>query len=45
MYSLIQLNIIKYTYIVTDTIGVDQFNKSHDVLLLDVTQYENCRVY
>ena len=45
MYSLIQLNIIKYIYIVTDTIGLGKFNKLHDVWLLDVTQYENCRVY
>ena len=31
-------------HIVTDTIGLGQFNEMHDVCLLDVTQYENSRV-
>ena len=29
-------------YILTNTIGLGQFNESQDVCLLDVTQYENC---
>ena len=44
MYSFLQLNIIKFTYILTNTIGLGQFNKSDDVGFLDVIQCENCRV-
>ena len=30
----------KYVYILTDTIVLGQFNESHEVWLLDVTQYK-----
>ena len=32
----------KNIHIITDTIGLGQFNESQDVCLLDVTQYKNC---
>ena len=34
----------KNIHILTDTIGLGQFNESHDVCLFYVTQYANCRV-
>ena len=34
----------KNMHILTDTIGLGQFNKLHDVCLLDVKKYDNCRV-
>ena len=38
MYSFLKLNIIKSMHIHTDTNGLGQFNKSQDVLLLNVMQ-------
>ena len=31
-------------HILTNKIGLGQFNELHNVFLLDVTQYKNCRV-
>ena len=34
-----------YIYMLTNAIVLGQFNELHDVWLLDITQYKNCRLF
>ena len=44
MYSFLHLNIIIYIYMLAHTIVLGQLNEYHNVWLLDMIQYGNCRV-